>query len=77
MPFIKVFTTTVYCALNTPHAVVTLPQDLKKAKGHVWGVVFGFFSIIFVTPALGAVMRAIPLEPRLFSFGKCNHGPVV
>ena len=46
------------------------PQDLKKAKGHVGGIVYGFVSLLLLTPCLGFALREIPLNPQLFSIGR-------
>ncbi len=52
-----------------------LPQDLKKAKGHVWGVVYGFIAVLFITPCVGFAMREIPLDPQLFAAGEAPTPP--
>ncbi len=57
-------------SLRVPMPRRCILQDLKKAKGHVWGVVYGFIAVLFLTPCLGFAMREIPLDPQLFAIGE-------
>ena len=52
-------------------------QDLKKAKGHVLAVCYGFAAVLFITPLLGFALRQVPLEPKLFSIGAQGLGSVL
>lgn len=37
-------------------------------------MVFGFVSILFITPCLGFALRYIPLQPREFTIGESGAG---
>lgn len=46
-------------------------QELKRALQlrNAPGIVFGFLSILIITPCLGFVFREIPLTPKAFAIG--------
>ena len=45
-------------------------HELARAKGHAWGVAYGFAATLLLTPLLAFAMKDIPLEPREFSMGE-------
>lgn len=67
-------TSTLGLALNIQAGCNTCPALPLQVKGNVWAVVFGFVSILFITPCLGFALRYIPLQPREFTIGESDKG---
>ena len=52
-----------------PPPQILKTDDIKTALRYKLGCVYGFVSILFITPCLGFALRAIPLQPSDFAAG--------
>lgn len=59
--------------MATP-AQVLKTDDIKRAARHWLGALYGFLSILLITPCLGFALRELPLTPPEFAVGGCSRG---
>lgn len=58
-----------------PHrcSQVLKTDDIKRAARHWLGALYGFLSILLITPCLGFALRELPLSPPEFAVGACRQ----